>query len=387
MARLTRQKNFGMAKAVKKSPIQKANNGKSSNKPVNKQQAKNTQSNRRQTTTNQARSTQSIQKREMAQKSNNVANRRSATINGSGGGRKATPKADEPIPSKSNSPGIIICGQANVKTDELRKAKTEQQKLVRSSSSGDTSPSIFDETSISMYQALEYAQKPDSTVLSSDLLANAFNDVVINSSDRCPESPDLFETESIEGDACSNSVNREQNEKVEKIEMVSAGVQCKLSLETQTDAQVGTDDNRIRMIDVGVQTSPLPCAKCQTNASCGSACGDIGDIGGNDDNGDIGFTNFNQFDGSDDSYDSSESDSSYDHCLDDFDCLEHFDDNGNPYPNATNYNGIGRERQKMDEAEPVIGESPPRNQVYKNHRFHSPESLELNSTRKTSLKY
>lgn len=366
MARLTaRRKNFGMAKAVKKSPN---NNGKS--RP---QQSKNSPSNRRQTTAKQnqmtnsipKRSTRSILKRELAQTINNAANGRSSPKN-AGSGRKTTSKANESATSsKSNSPGKILCDQANVKTDKLRKVKVEQQKMfVQSNSSGDTSPSIFDET---MLIALEYPQKSDSTVLSSDLLANAFNDVVINSADRCPKSPDLFETESMEGDeACIDSMKHEQNDKIKKVEMVSASVQCKLPLQNHADAQVGTDDHRVKMIDVSVQTSPLPCASCQTN----------------DDDGFANFEPIEEFSESDGSYGSYESDSSYDHCLDDFDCLEHLDDDGSPYRNTTEYYGNGRDRSKMDAAEPVIDESPPRNQVYKNRGFHSPESLELNTTKK-----
>lgn len=373
MARLTtRQKNFGMAKAVKKSPIQKLNNGKSFNKPA--QQLKKSPPNRQPAAAKQnqksevipkARSTQSILKRELARKTTE----NSAKKDSGGSGRKTTPKVNESVPSESSSLGKIVCGQANAKTDELRKAKVDQQKIsVQSNSSGDTSPSIFNESSKSMYQALEYPQCPDSTVLSSDLLANAFNDVVINSADRCPKSPDLFETESMEDDTCIDSAKLESQK--EKAEMVSTSVQCKLSLENRVDAQVGTDNCRIKMVDVGIQTDPLPpCATCQTNASCDSN----------------GFTNFDEIDESDDSYDSYESDSSYDHCLDNFDCLEHLDDDGSLYRNTTNHNGNERDRPRMNEtneAEPVISESPPRYQIYRDRRFHSPDSLELNTTKK-----
>lgn len=374
----TRQKNFGMAKAVKRnSPTQNANKSKAK-QTKNKPQTTTAVHNQKSNSMPKTRSTQSILKRELAQKANTTANQRTATKNDAAGSPKTSPKAAKSV-NTPNSLEKIVCGQANVKTDELLKPKEEPTSF---NSSGRKSPSMVSKISIKVYEALDYPQKkqsPDSTVLSSDLKKNTYDDVVISSSGdhECQRSPDLFDSDSMDGHA-NNSSDTEQHQQKVKIEMVSAGVQCDLQLENRTDVGVGTDDIRVKMIDVGTQTSPLPsvyqCATCQTNASYGSMVGFT--------QGESVFVNYDDSDELDDQYDDEyESDSSYDHCLDEFDCLEHLDGDdggGNAYQNMTNNNNVMNQhddRPKMDQNEPVIAESPPRVQVYKNRRFHSPDSL------------
>lgn len=357
MARLSkRQKNFGMAKAVKKSPAQISNSGKSSKKQQN---TKNSQSNRQQSTNKRSkksnpipklRSAQNIQKRETAQKFNNASSRRSAPKKNVSRKKTANSKAESETAEKIN------CGQKNNNnSDASRKVNKEKNFKRTNISSGDTSPSIFDKTSISVYQALEYCHNSDSTAESSNSLVAALNGIVIVSAEHGQQSPDLFGTDTMEQHKCDS------------VEKVSVGVQCNLTMETQTDAQVGTDamENRIITIDVGIQTSPLPNETWQLESSFlyGSRHNEFGSFD-------------QQFIESDDSYGSYESDSSYDHCLDNFDCLEHLDDTGNNLQqNVQNFNVIGHNASKMDRIEPVIDASPPKNQVYKNNRFHSPESL------------
>lgn len=395
MARLTtRRKNFGMANAVKKTSTEKSNRSKSP------KQTKSNASNGRQSNTTtlkrnnnqqsdsmpRTRSTQSILKRELAQKFNNPTIQRSTSKSGGADGRKGTPKAAKTV-SKSDSAEKIACGQTNAKTDEQRQPKDEPSSSVQSNSSGSKSPSILDRTSISMYRALAYQQKPDSTVLSSELV-DAMNEVIINSSSDeidqsdqklCPPSPDLFETESMEGYACSDNMERQPSEKV--VEMVSTGVQCKFSEENRADAQVGTDDDfRVKMVDVGIQTSPMPafqCPTCQTDASYGFSGVNLDDSA---------FANLHDaYDEPDDEFDDYESESSYDHCLDDFDNLEHLNDDNAYHENVRYDAAMDRidDQPDADQNERIYA-SPPRHQIYQyqNDRFRSPESPGLKAAKK-----
>lgn len=187
----------------------------------------------------------------------------------------------------------------------------------------------------------------------------------------------------MEGYACSDNMEEQPKEKV--VEMVSIGVQCKFSAENSADAQVGTDDVRVKMVDVGIQTSPLPAfqyATCQTDASYGGV-GSGGGFSGISFN-DSAFANFHDgFDGLDDQFGDYASESSYDSCLDRFDCLEHLD-NGNAYPENARHDDVMDQvddQPEADQNEPVIYPSPPRNQVYTYHQFQSPESLGSKTTK------
>lgn len=390
-----------MAKAVKKSPTQKSIAGKQTKSIAGKKssnkspkQTKDSPKSARQRSTNKrnqksesiipkARSTQSILKREWAQKSNQpTTNRRPATKNssaGDGGNRKTTPKASESVKKSSNF------SEQNSSTDVLPKIKHEQHSKA-TNSNGDKSPSFFDQASMpAIYRELDFAQKPDSTVLSSDSLVNGLNSVAINSVGQT--SPDLFDTELIDGPRCSE--NTSGIEKKEKVEMVEVSVQCKLSLEHQTDAQVqvGTGDTRVKMIDIGIQTSSVVCENCQTEKKYG--VDDVDDFGGHGNDSENPLTNFDDLFHSNDDCISYVSDSSYDHCLDDFDCLEHLDNNDNAddsaYQTDATNDIAGRETWKIDgnQRKLMIGESPPRNLLYKNDGFYSPESIKLGTTKKT----
>lgn len=414
MARTTtRRKNFGMAKAVKKSPTQKrknSQNGKPSPTPRKTQQAKkktNPLNHPRTTSTTttatagikkrdkepdsvqKVRSTQSIQKREIANASE--ASRRS-TKNGCVGGH-AEPMPRPQSEKKCNTPAKIV-SNANAK----KSSKTSNT----ARPSGGKSPSVFDQSSLTVYQALNYAQKCVSTAVSLESLeiASRMNDVVVNSNDQhnrlCERSPDLFETELSDGHQCGDSTNISQNEDVnkansdrnecdgiiipetdsiEQVEMVSTG--------GQTDAQA---KNRIRMIDAFSQTSPSPCTKCGRFEMLAPDCSGRHDI-----DCDNGLNSFNEFIEPKDDDDNDcggnsyiSDDSSYDHCLDDFDCLEHLDD-VDPDQNLNNYVVNEYDGAITDDHSSVIDGSPPRHLIYKNNQFHSPESLEANKAK--SLKY
>lgn len=381
MARSTaRRKNFGMAKAVKKSPTQKRKNGKKLSPPssVIKTQTKTKKSsNPRQTTKAtpvnkqdrkpdsipKQRSTQSIQKRENANANKPIANRRSASKNTEDTGiRKIRSKAEE----STNFSEKIVSKTAN--------AQKSCKQSSASKSSGNKSPSVFDKTSISMYRALDYVSKTESTSSTSESLAIALNDVVIESAGetnitRSP-SPDLFGTDTMDEYSSSDPTNMPINENPKKIEMVSIGTQTE-------DAAEDTSNGRIQMINFSIQTSPLRCNTCKRDA-CAIVVEETISSGSDGGDADNEFNNFNVFIESDDdnSFASYHSSSSYDHCLDDFDCLEHLD-NVDPCqsPNKSTVNG--QDRPITDDIATVIDNSPPRHQIYKNHQFHSPESLEL----------
>lgn len=386
MARSTaRMKHFGMAKPVKKSPTQKRKNSKKSTtpspvkktqkllSPVKKTQAKPKKSSPSRPTTKappvnkqadkpksipKPRSTQSIQKRENANANKPTANRRSAPKNTAAtGNRKIRSKTEE---------------STNFSEKSVSKTANAQKSCKQSSASklsGNKSPSVFDRTSISMYRALDFVSKTESTGSTSESLVVALDDVVIESAGEThlDPSPDLFGTDTMDGNVVNDSTNVPQNEIPRMVEMASIG--------TQTDAVEVT-----QMTDAGTQTIPMLCNTCKRDVreivvpETNSSDGDDSDGG----DGDNEFNSFNEFAVSDDdnSFASYHSSSSYDHCLDDFDCLEHLD-NVDPCQSPNKPTVNGRDKPITDDIATVIDNSPPRHQIYKNHQFHSPESLEL----------
>lgn len=198
------------------------------------------------------------------------------------------------------------------------------------------SQSVFGKNEvISVYQELEYKPESDVTKNSSDTLTKAMNDIAINKAER---SPDLFETESNDAEC------------IVPVQSVSIGIQCTIETETR-DAQVNTDNV---VIDKSVQTSPMP-RSFNTHEW-------------NEDD----LDDFDDLVESSDSYSYDESGSSSN--LDDFDMLESLKENQNsskPPPEQRNH----VEQSCVEDTLTIVG-SPPRNQIFKNQRFHSPDSLQ-----------
>lgn len=195
-----------------------------------------------------------------------------------------------------------------------------------------------------IYRNLEYTPEvvdaEVTKIQSSDELVTAIKEIAIKSS----LSPDLFESDSEEI-KCKISV-----------EKVSVGTQCSPVVEKRITQDVETSTSQPTGIDVGIQTDPfensfeLP--EWET----------------------IYDKDLSQFDESDvESFsDDIEDETSSSSCLDDFDTLDNLNDN--ELLDAVEKKIIDcDEPDYIDEVE-VYG-SPPSNQVYRNRRFHSPDSL------------
>lgn len=208
-----------------------------------------------------------------------------------------------------------------------RRAKTSTAKKA-SKTPENSSPPMFDCPLLQTYQGLQYQQK--AVIDSIDCRESAHKEP--NSSS------DLFATESLEAKLKS------------PVQMVSVGIQCALITGTK-DASVGTETE---LRDSGIQTSPQP-STSNIYASVES------------------MEEEDMFTSCSSEYESYESDEhSSDDTLADFDILEEFED---PIANMKDF----PERNLQDESKSTISSSPPTNDIYANHRFHSPNSLRLHS--------
>lgn len=202
-----------------------------------------------------------------------------------------------------------------------RKPMTKKQKVVEKQNS----PRLFEDDLQSMYQKLQYPHDANSDSMKSRLSGTMKN----------AGSIDLFETESAE------SLNQ-----INKIPMISIGIQCSLDVKTR-DIGVGTDSPKFQ--DSGIQTSPF---KIQSKTK---------------------LSNLDE-----DDILSEESDSTYteDESSDDifknFDALEHLHNEAVYEPNIED-----SDKEAIDDSKTIINVSPPRNQIYINRSFHSPESLRV----------
>lgn len=390
----TRPKNFGMAKAVLvKNSTQNRKNGKKSSPPPRKTQTK-TQTKTKAPTKSQTkptpaaskpvpktRSTQSIEKREKANASNPTPNRRAAT--------KSSDSAD--TFRKPRSKNLMNASESNVTNARKSSKKASNSKF------DDKSQSIFDKQSLEVYEALDYFQKRESPETITETLVNGLNDVVSESASidtpsigrLCPKSPDLFESsDEHENDTLSDDntkIPETENQDVEthftentskdRVQMIDGCAQASQIPSKMRDACVQTSPLPSKMVDTGIQMTPVKCKRCKCNVfeKVSDAASYINSCDRSD-NSDNVLNNFNEFiDPKDDiSYLSDEDASSYDHCLDDFDPLEHIDQTIDPCQSPNDYNMNG---PLADDSAVVIDNSPPRYQIYKDDKFHSPESL------------
>lgn len=202
----------------------------------------------------------------------------------------------------------------------------------------DTSPSVFGGETITTYRGLKY---PDNLYTG--------------------KSPDLFEPGSNEDETtndCKTDDSGTASGAHNSIQTVSIGVQCSLSIGTQ-DAQVGTEGTR--GTDVGTQTQPhflSPASSVSTQSSSPWPSQNSLKI-------EYSFPDFD--DTNCDCESSSCTDDSSD-SLAGFNMLDHLNDE----------NEVRTKEKKSYDEESVVSASPPRNQLYRNRKFYSPDSVQTN---------
>lgn len=261
------------------------------------------------------------------------------------------------------------------KTSESVNNKKEQKTKLTPTpkTTAATSPSLFDCQLYTTYRKLDFVRNEDSNSmddiieLGSDSDSDSDNDsgsmvAVIEGSARMRvnQSPDLFESDSAvemeSPDAKKQSLedNQVPAKQVQKspVRMVSIGIQCCVAT---NDVAVGADEQLFR--DFGAQTSPL------ANPS------------------EIIYESYD--DDELDSLDSSEeSECSYseksEDCFDDLDDFDMLEDLEKIDQIESNVKEIQHDtfddRSSEHDVKSIISGSPPRNQIFVHHKFHSPET-------------
>lgn len=263
----------------------------------------------------------------------------------------ASPKTQPKSAKTKKSQTSVV--QPNKKKQQLATPKTQKamkkppNKNARKAPKKDITPkyglrssisqSVFEKEVMTTYQKLEYAQKFETEV------TQFTSDEMTHIEER---SPDLFETDPNEYENNNN------------VQTVSIGIQCVREIETR-DSQVNTCE--LMKIDVGVQTSPLVSSTGTTVERC------------DDGYDDSEFENFDDFIESSECQSSCESDSSTN--LDEFDMLENLEVNVNSGKSILEY--VKNDGHECAEDTSTIIGSPPRNQIYKNRKFRSPDSLQI----------
>lgn len=345
------KKNLAKAKNSPKSQTKKLNgkpNTKSTSKSKSKTKPKTDKGKKKQKLKPSQKSKDKVKPKPSA---TSKTKERSKTNN------KPSQRTNKKSSQKSNS-------GSNLKRAPETAPKAKVSSTSQNGKKSSSSPSIFAGQLISPYFGFEPAKKLglSSPKPSRDLLAAAAAAAANDQTNgKAIGSIDLFETEKTDC-LCqthmstdlfateSDQIKQTDSIKIEPktpVAMISVAVQCSQVIQSQ-DAQVHTD--HIAMRDIGVQTNPL--ANVYENEPESSHY---------------------QFD----SYeDYEESDYSYYSSLDDFNMLEDFDDTLK-IPDLDEIPS----KEHMNEA--IIG-SPPRNQIYKNNEFHSPESYRLSTNKETN---
>lgn len=331
MARkMSYKKNLGLAKPVQKCVNRTKSNQKSKPKPK----------------LSQSKRAQNIIK--PLPKAQTVVKPRNQTTSG-----KQKTKKSNSEPTLTNKSKVI-----KTKTKPRSQTKPEATKITKPKQKdprSSVSPSLFASHVIDVYKELKYPITqtiidPDLTKInSSDELTSAIKGIVIGNAEM---SPDLFESD----------LNSEEHIIVK--ETISVGTQCSPVTLPRITQDVAVNTEPCISIDIGVQTDPIDMSR-------------LFEWHG------LGNVEFIETEVSDASSDSDST--SLNQCWEDFDMLENLRMNKS---NTINPHGNRRLHSKKNDYnkykcvnnDETIIASPPRNQVYKNRSFHSPDSLKKQQT-------
>lgn len=261
--------------------------------------------------------------------------------------KKNTPTP--PLTNKSKKAPVTKVQKSKSKSLTSSNSKLTKDELSKKDVSNSTiSPSIFEGKIKAIYRDLEYTPEIVGTEVNktntSDELVTAIKEIAINKS---ALSPDLFESE------------LEEAERKTPIEKVTVGTQCSPVVEKRITRDVEISTDQSIGIDVGVQTDPFESSF---------------ELPGWETIYDDDLSQFDDKEPEVEYYNSgSEDETSSSGCLDDFDTLDNL--NVNEILDPVEQKTVNFDEQECtDEASTVSG-SPPRNEVYRNRRFHSPDSL------------
>lgn len=221
--------------------------------------------------------------------------------------------------------------------EKVPKTPTNSQKP-KTNQKPNRSPSIFEESLQSTYISLQYDQRPNTDSL----------EVHCSGMNEANRSPNLFETDPNE------SVNMES-----QVKSVSIGIQC--TPKTQ-DVAIGTDD--VSFKDSGIQCEPRTRDVAVGTDEPFMYCG---------------IRSSASFHSSKIVYETDESDDEYDSLADEESSLSETSTSIDPFENFDMLEDLESPEfdTNIDDAQSTISDSPLRDQIYVNDRFHSPETLRL----------